>query len=112
MTPLCGPAGARPTHEWRSGCHALEQTFQPLTDQLVREVAVGRTEGAVPRTALALAEMSFAWCWRLHRRKIVIFNAMKREDRLDQRDRIGAQLVKERDLKLDRLLTRRGCADP
>ena len=45
-------------------------------------------------------------------RKIVIFNAMKREDRLDQRGRIGTQLIKERDLELDRLLTRRGRADP
>jgi hypothetical protein len=56
--------------------------------------------------------VSFAWCRWLHLRKIVIFNAMKREDRLDQSGRIGAQLVKERDLELDRLLARRGCPDP
>jgi len=64
----------------RSGRHALEQTCQPLTDQLFREAAVGRTEGAVPRTAPALAEVPFACFRRRHRRKIVIFNPMKRED--------------------------------
>src|SRR3954449_12746991 len=102
------PVFTRSTRERRSGGHAPEHASQPLTNQLFREIAVGRTEGAVPRTALALAEVSFAWRRRLHLRKIVILNAMKLEDRLDQCGRIGAQLVEERDLELERLLTRRG----